>query len=114
MNRVRHRFRKIDSGLVYSLVVVGNGSVDFLEELRAARFPKNDLKPVNQGMFTQLIIIYSPNKDLNAPLNLLHLMNNKVYYSISINHTIIHSWLAFSLLLLLAATIDKTQGFLKS
>lgn len=42
-------FRKIGLGLVYLLVVVGNWSVDFLEELRAARFPKNDLKMGNQG-----------------------------------------------------------------
>lgn len=84
-----YRFRKTDLGLVYSLVVVGHRSVDFLEELRATRFPKNDLKTVNRGdvYLANLLFdnaISSPNKDKNAPPILSHLMNNKVYYSSSI------------------------------
>lgn len=35
--------------LVDLLVVVGNGSVDFLEEFSATRFAKNDLKMENRG-----------------------------------------------------------------
>lgn len=88
-NWVSYRFRKTDLGLVYSLVVVGHRSVDFLEELRATRFPKNDLKTVNRGdvYLANLLFdnaISSPNKDKNAPPILSHLMNNKVYYSSSI------------------------------